>query len=80
MNVVSVFQLRVQIQKEVISDLKWENQILPKEKWESIWLISKERSVNMGLKLDITANNLNQDVLAYKDDRNRNLWKNAMRF
>ncbi len=36
----------VQIQTEVISDLKCENQFLSKEIWESTWLISKERSVN----------------------------------
>jgi hypothetical protein len=36
----------VQIQKEVISDLKRENQFLLKEIWESILLISSERSVN----------------------------------
>ncbi len=36
----------VQIQKEVISDLKREILFLSKEIWESILLISSERSVN----------------------------------
>ncbi len=34
------------IRKEVISDLKGENQFFSKEIWDSIWLISRERSVN----------------------------------
>ena len=33
-------------QKEVISDLKRENQFLSKETLKSIWLISRERSLN----------------------------------
>jgi hypothetical protein len=36
---------RVQIKKEVISDLKRENQFLSKETWESILLISREMYV-----------------------------------
>jgi hypothetical protein len=37
---------RVQIQKEVISYLKRENQFSSWELWESTWLISRERSGN----------------------------------
>jgi hypothetical protein len=37
---------RVQIQKEVISDLKRENKFLSKDVWDSIGLISGERCVN----------------------------------
>jgi hypothetical protein len=33
-------------QKEVISNLKRENKFLSTEIWQSIWLISRERSVN----------------------------------
>ncbi len=36
-------RLPLSIQKEVISNLKHENQFLSKEKWESIWLISRGR-------------------------------------
>ncbi len=46
----SRFSCRVQIQKEVISDLKRENQFLSKEICESLWLIFRERSVNTGFK------------------------------
>ncbi len=47
-NLKNFFKNRVQIQKEVISDLKRENQFLPKEIWESIWLISRERERERG--------------------------------
>ncbi len=36
----------VHIQKEVIYDLKRENQFLSKEIWESIWVISRKRFIN----------------------------------
>ncbi len=43
----------VQIQKEVISDLKRENQFLQKEIWDMIDDLERERCVNRVLKLRI---------------------------
>jgi hypothetical protein len=49
-----ILRCRVQSRKEVISNLKRENQFWSKEIWESIWLISIERSVT-GLNMDFKA-------------------------
>jgi hypothetical protein len=52
-------KIQIQIQKEVISDLKCENLFLSKEICESIWLISREREIcEPVLKLDFTAHGI----------------------
>jgi hypothetical protein len=51
---------RVQIQKEMISDLKRENQFLSKELWEFIYIIDLKNEIcKPEIKLDFTAHGIN---------------------
>ncbi len=53
---------RVQIQQEVISDLKRENQFLSKGLCESFCVISRERYVNPGQKLNFKAHGIMKSI------------------